>query len=84
MRRGFFFPGDFPKSPAFPVTAGMCEGDFVVSDDLVVEVGKVEGSIVSHAHVNGAEPGVVAYNKITLFNGNRGASSEFNAVVVDA
>lgn len=84
MRGGVSFLGDFPKSTAFPVTAGMSEGDFVVPDDFVVEIGNVEGSIVPHAHVNGAEPEVVACDKITLFNGHRGASSEFNSVMVDS
>lgn len=84
MRGGVSLLGDFPNSTAFPITAGMSEGDFVVSDDFVVEIGNVEGSVEPHAHINGTEPKVVAFDEITLFNGHRGASAEFNSVVVDA
>ena len=54
MRGGVSFLGDFPKSTAFPVTAGMSEGDFVVPDDSVVKVGHIQRSVGAESEEAGS------------------------------
>ena len=60
----------------------MIQRHFVVADDLVVEIGDVEGVVGAELEIDGAEPGVVAGEEIWLLGGLRGATREGDVVVV--
>jgi hypothetical protein len=59
------------------------EGDLIVTDDLVVEVGDIERAIFTKAEVYGTEPGVLAGHEIRLLYRNRGGASIFDPIVID-
>ena len=73
-----------PDAAAGFVTALVVEGDFVVADDLVVEVGDVEGVVGAELEIDGAEPGVIAGDEVGLLVGFGRGAGEGDVVVVDA
>lgn len=75
---------DAPDAAAFAIAAGVVEGDFVVADDAVVEVGDVERAVRGDAEVDGAEPWVCAGEEVGFLVGGGGAAVEGDAVGIDA
>ena len=75
---------DDPPDPApLAVAAGVGEGDLVVADDPVVEVGDVEGTVGAELDVDRAEPGVVADDEVGLGDRPGGRAVPLELVVVD-
>ena len=56
--------GNFPNPTAFAIAAGVGQGDFVMADDPVVEVGHVERTVGTEDEVIRPKPGVVALQEI--------------------
>ena len=73
-----------PDSTAFFITARVVERDFVVADDLVVEVGHIEGAVGAELEIDGTKPGVVAGDEVGLLVGLGCGAGEGDVVVVDA
>ncbi len=81
--RGDVFFHDAPDAAALAVAAGVVEGDFVVADDAVVEIGDVERAVGAEGEIDGAEPGIVAGKEVGLLVGLRRGAGEGDVVVID-
>ena len=62
----------------------MIEGDFVVSDDFVVEVCDVESAIGTELQVDRSEPRVVGGKQVRLFDRFSGRTVVFKPVSIDS
>ena len=59
----------------------MIQWHFVVADDLVVEVGDVEGVVGAELEIDGTEPRIVAGDEVGLFVGFGRGTAEGDLVV---
>lgn len=73
-----------PDATAGTIAIGVFQGDFVVSDDFVIEVCDVKASIGSKLQIDGAEPRVVAGEQIGHFDSFGRGTEVFETVAIDA
>ena len=77
-------PDDAPDTAVAVVAGWMSEGNLVVADDGVVEIGNPEGPVGAEFDLDGAEGGVVAGEEIGLAGGGGRSAAPIEAVAVDA
>ena len=75
---------DTPDPPALAVAAGVSQRHLVMADDLVVEVGDVEGAVGAELDVDRVKPVVLAPDEVSLLRAPGRRPMPLDAVVVDA
>ena len=74
---------DAPDPAAGAVAAGMGQGNFVMADDPVVEVGHVKCPVGAQLDVDGPEPVVLAPDEVGLFDSLGRRAVPLDPVMVD-
>ena len=76
--------GNLPDAASEAIAARMRQRDFVVTDDLVVEVGDIHRSVLPEDKVDRTEPRISRRQKVRLFLSLHARTTDDQRVAIDA